>query len=689
MLFSRSETASSCLSTSFNHCQSISHFRVLALLALLATLLLSVNMAHADDFAGGDGSDAAPYQVEDWHQLNNVRNHLASHFVLNNSLSNETEGYDDHASTDANGGKGWLPIGNDANRFSGTFNGAQHTIGGLFIARPEVEEVGLFGRSNSASEIKNIGVTDVQVTGDARVGALVGHNNGHVNNSFSTGEVKGLSFNVGGLVGRNEGVTSQSYSSASVMLLDSPDSRFRSTFGGLVGINIFDGLVEDSYSTGDVIGHQDVGGLVGRNETTSAQVINSFSTGSVQGSSGRNVGGLIGRISDGVVNNSFWDTRTSGLAGEDDGVGNQSATGSGVTGKTTAELSRRNTFSDVGWSIEETTELYTGAPYPGLRLNETGSVWLIGAFAVTYDSNDATFGTAPEAQLQFSNDPATLVESAGDLERAFFVFSGWNTKANGEGVEYAAGQTFQGNENIILFAQWDEPEPVDDGTTVCNIGCTVTKTGEGNSRVVFEKTDADTGASILVESGPTGPQGEQVWHRLTRTPLDGSETVTESTSSAPDTTVSIEQDANGKLQVVSQVLLSNDNVVKVIARVDGSAEHRVITPSGETVVGTDLTGARTTISDEGEVRTSLKFSLVPPATGDSVEARTVAVTEPDGKGLTKVEQRDSAQGTWSHRSSTIDQALRFEIGHIVRIENDSATGVSFRVETPVSSALSF
>ena len=64
---------------------------------------------------------------------------------------------------------------------------------------------------------------------------------------------------------------------------------------------------------------------------------NSYSTGSVTGYD--YLGGLVG-ANEGTVNDSFWDTETSGQA-----------TSNGGTGKNTAEMKDITTFSGAGWDI--------------------------------------------------------------------------------------------------------------------------------------------------------------------------------------------------------------------------------------------------------------------------------------------------------------------------------------------------
>jgi hypothetical protein len=173
------------------------------------------------------------------------------------------------------------------------------------------------------------------MTGTWGTGGLVGSNwRGTVINSYSTGNVTGDGW-VGGLVGRNdalkeagEGTVSNCYSTGSV-------TGTRGV-GGLMGGN-GEGTVSNCYSTGSVTGDELVGGLVGFSHK--GTVSNSYSTGSVTGND--SVGGLVGdNGKEGTVNNSFWDSETSGQATSDGGEG-----------KTTAEMKNITPFSGAGWNI--------------------------------------------------------------------------------------------------------------------------------------------------------------------------------------------------------------------------------------------------------------------------------------------------------------------------------------------------
>ena len=119
------------------------------------------------------------YEIENWEQLHNIRDHLDKFFVLIADLDENTDGYDDYASSNANNGKGWEPIGNGTQPFSGSLNGDQHSISGLYINCSDTEYTGLFGRIDGAM-IHNLEIKDASVTVDAEddyvamVGILAG-----------------------------------------------------------------------------------------------------------------------------------------------------------------------------------------------------------------------------------------------------------------------------------------------------------------------------------------------------------------------------------------------------------------------------------------------------------------------------------------------------------------------------------
>jgi hypothetical protein len=211
---------------------------------------------------------------------------------------------------------------------AGEFDGNGHKISNLSCNSAFVSSVGLFGYLASAGKVSQVGVENVDISGAVWVGGLVGQSFlGTVSQSYSTGSVTTGHLDAGGLLGYNAGTVSESYSTCNV----TGDWRV----GGLVGENDR-GTVSNSYSTGRVTGNSAVGGLVGENYEGGA-VSSSYSTGTVAGN--YSVGGLVGSSGD-TVDNSFWDSQTSGQA-----------TSAGGTGKATAEMMDIATFALAGWDV--------------------------------------------------------------------------------------------------------------------------------------------------------------------------------------------------------------------------------------------------------------------------------------------------------------------------------------------------
>lgn len=259
-----------------------------------------------------------------------------------------------------NSGAGFVPIGgNPPAIFTGTFDGQGHTISDLYINRPSMTLVGLFGYSYVAT-IRNIGLLNVNITGQDLTGGLAGmFNNGTITNAYVTGRVRGNgTMNVvGGLAGGIENSTiTSSYATVDV----TSSSNY---VGGLVGAAYDTSLITNSYATGSVTGATSVGGLVGILNGRSS-ITNSYATGSVTGTTF--AGGLLGSFSSaGAVTNSYWNTQTSGKT---------NSAGLAV-GKTTEEMMNSSMYT--GWSILGDTTLAKN--YPTLRMASSGAVWVMGA----------------------------------------------------------------------------------------------------------------------------------------------------------------------------------------------------------------------------------------------------------------------------------------------------------------------
>lgn len=259
--------------------------------------------------------------------------------------------------------------------FTGNFDGDNHKISNLSYERYETSRVGLFGYvNNSNTEITNVilidpninaGVGDEvgaiaghlergtisnchvisgNISGDGDVGGLIGLNGGTILCSSSSADVSGYSY-IGGLVGKCSGSI---YECCAI-------GRIQVNYwgGGLVGCLVLNkSIVENCYANGNILGDNQIGGLIGWNY--GGNILNCYSTGSVSGTGQTDIGGLIGYNENGLVQNSFWDTDTSG-----------NLNSSGGTGQSATQMQTKSTFTDAGWDFMDET------------INGTDDIWWI------------------------------------------------------------------------------------------------------------------------------------------------------------------------------------------------------------------------------------------------------------------------------------------------------------------------
>jgi uncharacterized repeat protein (TIGR02543 family) len=80
----------------------------------------------------------------------------------------------------------------------------------------------------------------------------------------------------------------------------------------------------------------------------------------------------------------------------------------------------------------------------------------INTYSLVYRSNDAATGTVPVNSNTFTTGATTtIVGNTGNLAKTNHIFSGWNTRDDGFGIDYASSSilTF-GSSNVKLFARF-------------------------------------------------------------------------------------------------------------------------------------------------------------------------------------------------------------------------------------------
>lgn len=78
----------------------------------------------------------------------------------------------------------------------------------------------------------------------------------------------------------------------------------------------------------------------------------------------------------------------------------------------------------------------------------------VATYQVTYDANNATGGAAPAPQVKTHMVDLTLQSNSGNLVRTDYLFAGWNTEADGTGVNYAGGATYVDDAARTFYASW-------------------------------------------------------------------------------------------------------------------------------------------------------------------------------------------------------------------------------------------
>jgi len=244
------------------------------------------------DAYAGSGTAANPYEISSCLELQCMKKNLTADYKLVGDV--DCNGFDYMSD-----GAGFEPVGyNSSFPFTGSFDGNGYVIRGLHIDK--FEYVGLFGYNSGT--ISNVGLEDVDISGNRYMGGLVGYNfQGAITNSYVTGSVTGVDY-LGGLVGENDGTITNCYATGSI---SGAYGMFYHT-GGLVGTNWK--TISNSYATGSLNGARfDVGGLVGWNQGT---ITNSYSTGSISCCGWcEDVGGLVG-LNEGTITNSYYNHHT-------------------------------------------------------------------------------------------------------------------------------------------------------------------------------------------------------------------------------------------------------------------------------------------------------------------------------------------------------------------------------------------
>ena len=203
----------------------------------------------------------------------NAKAVLTADIVVNKNVL-----HDGDLTKDVDGLRDWTPI----QQYGGTFDGAQHTISGIYCVSDTIDEAGIFQNTIDNAIVENIGVLDSYycLKKGYNVGGIVGFNSGIIRNCYNEGMVSSLYNNdnyLGGICGMNGGGTiTGCYNKGKVA-----NSVWGTRAGGICGRST--NKILNCYNTGSVTGGYMVGGICGSNasSTTSGRIENCYNIGTI------------------------------------------------------------------------------------------------------------------------------------------------------------------------------------------------------------------------------------------------------------------------------------------------------------------------------------------------------------------------------------------------------------------------
>ena len=296
-------------------------------LVTMLLLVMAILMPYGGAWAqtqpsSGDGSADNPYKISTaaelaWFrdQVNSGNNRISATLTEDIDLAEFCHAKDGTKYTDE---LSWTPIGNESNKYIGTFNGNGKIIRNLYINATS-DKTGFFGYATDGS-IKNITFDNAKVksidfyTGIlagyagscfieniktlancsvksySYTGGIAGNACGNISNCENHAMVEGTD-GVGGFAGRYDSSNKSITSCANYGAITGADSEV----GGMVG-QFISGTIQNSANYGDITGTYNVGNLMGYADECNLK--NVLGTGNVTATSIEETGLLVGSVSD-------------------------------------------------------------------------------------------------------------------------------------------------------------------------------------------------------------------------------------------------------------------------------------------------------------------------------------------------------------------------------------------------------
>ncbi len=414
------------------------------------------NVNSAEAFSGGSGTAESPYQISTLEDLLAINNQTGSvNYVLVNDIDLANYTFD-HSVID------------ELHRYA-IFDGDYHTISNITIYAPESDDIGFIGFASSDTIIKNLILTNVDITGENGVGGLCGGTSDFGIDIICcsvSGSVVGNN-SVGGLCGfADSNGYIYDYMSQFIVSIDH-DNMARisgsctnvsvtgnSSVGGLCGY--INGYISDSYSTGEVTGSICCGGFCGNNwydnsirNCYSDSIINVIKTEDTQ-----YIGGFIGykapewRSNDGTI---YPAARISSCYCNYDKLPTDGSVDTSYS-VFSSLMMNVDTFTSAGWDFSNEDgdpaiwRIFSGVDTPRL-------VWQLMIASDPYFADGS--GTADDPyQLSGSNDISNFINNLDSsyADKCFILTVDIDMSANvfyNHGFDYPFSGTFDGNDHTI------------------------------------------------------------------------------------------------------------------------------------------------------------------------------------------------------------------------------------------------
>jgi len=238
--------------------------------------------------------------------------------------------------------------------------------------------------------------------------------------------------------------------------IDATGGAYGAGIGG--GIHASGGAISISGGTVDAMGGRSGAGIGGGDSASGGTInISGGTVDTIGGEYGAGIGG--GNYgSGGAINISGGQVfATSSGGAQDIGLGRSASLGTSalsISGSAAVFLRNDSSLEPVtDHTHEPITALDGGAVY-GITVP---AVWTpdFGAYlhfnTLSFSANG---GTGSIANITDLNGRSVTIPAADDLTRTNYIFSGWNTAADGSGTSFMVGDSYTLSENRDIFAQW-------------------------------------------------------------------------------------------------------------------------------------------------------------------------------------------------------------------------------------------